>query len=80
MTRRNGIVALLVGTVRFMAGDESALAQGNTTSVGRTADFSQPRDITIILDSYKAWHIHHGNDVVTLTPEEIFAALKQEPR
>lgn len=74
MNRRNALLALLAITVRSVMGD-SAEAQ-TTSTTQQPAWKPQPATIRIDLGQFREWQVQLKGETVTVTPEEIFKALK----
>lgn len=78
MNRRNAIIAALSGMVGFMSGQAKA---GNFVETrdagGNLISSALPKGaVSFPLDAYTEFQFTCGTDRVTLTPDEIMAALK----
>jgi len=74
MNRRQGIIAVLAASVGLLS--RKANADGTTDKAFMVIQLSNPRNITFNLDGFKDFTFTQGIDTVTLSPEEIMAAIK----
>ena len=80
MTRREGLLSLLMITVRAMAGEASGMAQDNLVSAGNTlkmSDLNPPQSVFINLEYFKDWKIAYKGETLVITADELFTALKR---
>ena len=72
MNRRQGIIAVLAASVGLLS--RKANADGVTAQTFNL--MQQPTGLTFNLDDFKDFTFTQGIDTVTLSPEEIMAAIK----
>ena len=75
MNRRSGVIAMLAAAAGLLSG--RAKASG---AVKSDDGMLMPKGrLSFDLDSFTGFEFRQGDDTVTLTPEEIMAALKEKP-
>lgn len=83
MTRRNGIIAMLSSMAALMsnraelkADEKKEPHSGTMNTIGNAG----PQSVNFDLASFSKFNFRLGTETVSLTPEDIMAALKESRR
>lgn len=79
MERRTAFFALLAVLGEGLKPSAQGFTQGTTSSSGVLQQWTPSPDLVIDLgNSYTRFVFRHGTDELSMTPDELFAALKGE--
>lgn len=80
MRRQKAILAALAAVIEFMSGRTTMTADTSTGLLAPSttlADWNKPRTVTMNLAAFSSFDFCFEGEKVSLTPAEIFAALKE---
>lgn len=76
MDRRKAVIAMLAAIVGLMSRKATMAAEETTSGNFSLADFNKPQTVTFNLASFKQFDFTLDGEKVSLSPAEVFAALK----
>lgn len=79
MQRRKAVIAMLAATVGLMSRRATMAAESTKDFAPAVslADWNKPQTVTFDLASFERFVFHLGDEKVSLTSAEIFAALRE---